>query len=205
MGIRGVLAAPQIYEAWSRLVGSEHGRSTLVHDHVRPWPGARVLDLGCGPGDLVRHLGEVEYVGVDSSEEYIVNARRSYGRGAQFRVGDASALDADLTDFDIVIAFGLIHHLDDATAGQVFSEARGALRMKGRLIAVDPAMLQDDRVGARLLISWDRGEHVRSPEEYEHLARIHFPDVRVSTRKDLLRIPYSHCVLECGPDEEPHA
>jgi SAM-dependent methyltransferase len=196
MGIRGVLGAPQIYEAWSRLVGSEHGRSTLVRDHVRPWSGARVLDLGCGPGDLVRHLGDVDYVGVDSSEEYIASARRSYGQ-AEFRVGDATALDADLRDFDLVLAFGLIHHLDDRTAESVFKEARRVLAQAGRFVGVDPTILQErGPLLARLLIAFDRGDHVRTPEEYRRLAERNLKVISNSVRTDLLRVPYSQCILE---------
>jgi SAM-dependent methyltransferase len=197
-GLRSVLASPRVYELWSRLVGGEAGRSTLVREYVRPSPGARVLDLGCGPGELVHLLGDVEYVGVDVSERYIAAARESVGGRAEFRVGDATNLDRDLRGFDLVLALGLIHHLDDESSRRVLNAARAALRSGGRFVSVDPTVTSGSRAAARLLVSWDRGGHVRGPAEYERLARSVFELVRCDVRQDLLRVPYTHCLLECS-------
>jgi SAM-dependent methyltransferase len=195
-GIRSVLAHPRAYEAWSRLVGGANGRSLLVRDYVRPNPGARVLDLGCGPGDLVNHLRDVRYVGVDVSGGYIARAQQAFGDRAEFRVGDATRLDDDLRDFDVVLAFGVLHHLDDEGALRLLSGAEAALGPEGRFVSVDPAVVLDDRPAARLLASWDRGDYVRGPAEYKRLAESAFDSVRCEVRRDLLRIPYTHCVLE---------
>jgi SAM-dependent methyltransferase len=205
-GIRNILSRPRVYELWSSLVGGERGRSSVVRDHVRPRTGARVLDLGCGPGELVDHLGEVRYVGVDVNDAYIARARHTFGDRAEFRVGDATSLDDDLRDFDLVLAFGVIHHLDDESALRLIGGAKAALSPGGRFVSVDPAVILDDRSAARLLVSWDRGDHVRGPAEYKRLAESMFDRVRCDVRRDLLRIPYSHCVLECdsGAVEPAH-
>ena len=156
----------------------------------------RVLDLGCGPGDLVRYLGDVRYVGVDVSEPYIESARRLYGDGAEFRVGDATRLDDDLRGFDLVLAFGVVHHLDDDGAGRLFAGAARALVPGGRVVTVDPAFADGQPRAARFVISRDRGNNVRTAEEYASLAEGALRHVTVRTRSDLLRIPYTHCVLE---------
>ena len=195
--LRSVLRVPRAYQAWSRLVGGARGRSLLVRDYVRPRPGARVLDLGCGPGELVEHLGQVDYVGVDVSESYVARAGRMFGDRAEFRVGDAMDLDDDLCGFDLVLAFGVIHHLDDEGALRLLKGARAALATGGRFVSVDPALVSDDRAAARLLVAWDRGDHVRGPAEYKRLAEAIFDSVLCDVRRDLLSIPYTHCVLEC--------
>jgi SAM-dependent methyltransferase len=195
-GARAVLSRPRAYELWSQLVGAERSRNILVSEHVRPWPGARVLDLGCGPGELLRFLGDVSYVGVDTDDGYIERARALYADRAEFRVGDATAVDHDLRGFDLVLAFGLLHHLDDDSAAGAFQNAAAALKPDGRFVGVDPAISDGQPWLARLLISWDRGNHARTPSGYAHLARPAMKDVQTLLRTDLLRIPYSHCILE---------
>ena len=196
--VRSILARPWVYELFSRVVGGEHARVTLVRKHIRPWGGARILDLGCGPGTLLGYLGHVEYVGVDVSEDYIAQARSQFGGRASFRVGDATRVDPDLRNFDLVLAFGVLHHLDDTEASRLFAHARGALRDGGRLVTLDNTLLPDEpRLIADRIVSWDRGDQVRSPSAYEQLARSAFSSVESTIYRDLLRMPYTHCVLEC--------
>jgi SAM-dependent methyltransferase len=199
--VRRILSSPRVYELFSRGLGGTRARKVVVREHVRPSRGERVLDLGCGPGVLFEHLGDVRYVGIDVSQEYIDRARRSYGDRAEFRVGDASALDEDLRGFDLVLAFGVLHHLDDATAGRLFGEAHSALSPSGRLVTLDNAVVADEpRRLADRVASWDRGAHVRDPAEYERLASDTFAVVQCTVHRDLLRIPYTHCILECSGD-----
>lgn len=50
-------------------------------------------------------------------------ARHAFGDRAEFHVGDATRLDDDLRNFDVVQAFGAIHHLDDQSALRLLSRA----------------------------------------------------------------------------------
>src|SRR4051794_26177153 len=98
-GVRAILSSPRVYEFWITAVGGERQRQTLQRDHFRTAPGERVLDLGCGPAELLSHLARGAYSGIDISERYIQAARERYGTRADFRVGDATAIDEDLRDF----------------------------------------------------------------------------------------------------------
>lgn len=76
-------------------------------------PGARVLDVGCGPGRHANALGQlgIEVVGVDISERFLAVARRHAPAGVTFQRRDARDLRFD-EEFDTVIslcqgAFGL--------------------------------------------------------------------------------------------------
>src|SRR5437016_6389253 len=59
---------------------------------VEPVPGGRVVDLGCGTGELTRelhrHTGAAETVGIDSSEAMLAEAAAVAGDGLRFEPGD---------------------------------------------------------------------------------------------------------------------
>jgi SAM-dependent methyltransferase len=196
-GVRAILSNPLVYEAWGRFVGAEGWRRKLIADHVRPQRGERVLDLGCGPAELLPHLGEVGYTGVDISEPYILRARETMGDRGEFRVGSATAIDADLEGFDLVVALGVLHHIDDGGVRDMFAGAARALKPSGRMVTVDPVLVPAQHRVARAIIVRDRGQHVRSADGYVSLAQRAFGSVTSTVRTDLLRIPYTHCVLEC--------
>ena len=75
--------------------------------------GARVLDVGCGPGRHSHELARrgIEVVGIDVSETFVELARRDAPEGAAFVHGDARTMAFD-AEFDAAIslcqgAFGL--------------------------------------------------------------------------------------------------
>lgn len=80
---------------------------------------ARILDLGCGGGDLARMLArrarraglDVEVVGVDPDERAIHAARRTPADGVTFRSAASDALVAAGERFDVVVSNHVLHHL----------------------------------------------------------------------------------------------
>jgi SAM-dependent methyltransferase len=195
-GARRILSSPAVFDLWSRAVGRKRAQTILVRDHIRPWPAARVLDLGCGTGELLEDLGKVSYTGVDVSEEYIARARARAGASATFYSGDATAFDLPVAGFDLILAIGVLHHLDDGQVAQMLRRAATALAPDGRMVTVDPTLTSGQGWAARMVIKRDRGQHVRVPDEYLALATGSFTGVAATVRTDLLRIPYAHCVLE---------
>jgi SAM-dependent methyltransferase len=196
-GLRAILNHPLVYRGMQWLVGAERLRSHIAR-LVQPRAGLKVLDIGCGPADLLAHLPGVDYVGFDSSAEYIRAAQRRFGTGGRFFQEELRGdTNLELAGFDCVVAVGILHHLDDEAARRLFEIARERLNPGGRLITVDCCWSPGQNPLARWLISRDRGQNVRDLEGYRNLAQPYFGTLQSQCRHDLLHIPYSHTLLVC--------
>lgn len=99
-------------------------------------PPGRLLDLGCGPGHVGRHLAGLgrEIAGVDISPRMIAVARARHPEVA-FHVGDMASLPFPDSSFAGVVAFYAIVHLDPKGLAAAFAEAQRVLA-PGGLLAV---------------------------------------------------------------------
>lgn len=198
-GLRAVFSAPRIYDLAQNAVGAGRSRARLVRDHLQLAAGARLLDIGCGTAAMLDHLpAGIEYVGVDLSAAYIEAARRNFGTRGEFHCADIAGVPpGTFGSFDAVVANGLLHHLDDEPARNMLRVARSALRPGGHLVTIDPCFDPAQSGIARFVIRHDRGRNVRTLDGYVALAREVFARVDARLRSDMLRIPYTHAVLEC--------
>lgn len=195
---RIILRHPAVYSAFTIAMGGRGSRRRIVEDYVRPWPGAAVLDLGCGPGTMLEFLEGVDYTGVDQEKRLIEHARRRFGDKGKFIVADATCYRPDGEErFDIIVAYGLLHHLDDAAARKLFALANSLLKEGRWLITLDPCFTEGQSRIARLLAKYDRGRHVRDESAYLELAGTVFDRVKAHIRHDLLTLPYTSCILTC--------
>jgi len=121
----------------------------LVRLGLAEGTGKDVVEVGCGNGfgaELIARLEPRSYVGFDVMPEQVALAR---GRGlpsAHFFVGDASAIDLPDRCADIVVIFGILHHVEkwrDALA-----ECRRLMRPSAVLIVEEP--------DAVVLRGWDQ-------------------------------------------------
>lgn len=76
-------------------------------DLVSPVPGGRIVDLGCGPGELTRllheRLGASETIGLDASTAMLAKAAPHEGDGLTFEQGDLATW-AEGEAFDVVFS-----------------------------------------------------------------------------------------------------
>src|SRR5690606_23814116 len=109
----------------------------------------------------------------------------------------SSDLVGSYRDFDIVLAMGVLHHLDDGEADDLLRMAASALRPGGRFIALDGVLTENQGAIERAIVLRDRGRFVRSADGYERLARARFDDVESRIYHGQLRIPYAHLAMSC--------
>lgn len=201
-GIYRLLEAPRFYERFQRLLGARAARRRFSAEFLRPFSGARVLDIGCGTGSLLDDLpADVAYLGFDLNASYIAAARRRWAGHGSFhaaRVGEETALLDGEPPFDRIVARGILHHLNDDDAHRLLATARRHLAPGGVFVCSDPARHDGQPLVARLLIGMDRGRRVRTPEQYRLLLGAHFRTIEAALVTDLLRVPYSHYIARAG-------
>lgn len=116
--------------------GKWKSKNAYYHDAVERFVAenvenaASVLEIGCGPGDLLAKLKAGRRLGVDFSEAMILEAQRNYP-GVDFIAAEAE--DLPLKErFDCVILSDTIGLLPDVQ--KVFEEVRRVLDPKGRVV-----------------------------------------------------------------------
>ncbi len=103
-----------------------------VVELLAPRPGERILDLGCGTGQLTKKIAEsgAHVLGLDSSPEMIGQARQNYPE-LRFVLQDAAHMQFD-NEFDAVFSNAALHWMLDPAA--VVRGIARALRPGGRFV-----------------------------------------------------------------------
>jgi trans-aconitate 2-methyltransferase len=98
-----------------------------------PKPGERILDLGCGAGQLTAKIAETgaEVAGIDQSAEMIEQARKNYP-ALRFEIGDARNFRVE-QPVNAVFSNAVLHWVKEPAeaAGSIFR----ALKPGGRFVA----------------------------------------------------------------------
>ncbi|WP_314589113.1 class I SAM-dependent methyltransferase [Paenibacillus terrigena] len=99
---------------------------------LQPQTGERILDVGCGNGDLMSKIAAAGAVptGIDMSEERVNRARQMYPE-LDFQVADASQYRTE-NPYDAVFSHATLHWIQDATS--VTRSIWLALRDGGRFV-----------------------------------------------------------------------
>lgn len=109
----------------------QYGESLL--ELLAPKPGERILDLGCGTGQLTEKIAQsgAKVQGIDSSPAMISQAKENYPQ-LQFTVADARHFQIN-QPFDAVFSNAVLHWIKQPDA--VISCIRQALKPGGRFVA----------------------------------------------------------------------
>ncbi|HET6532132.1 MAG TPA: methyltransferase domain-containing protein [Actinoplanes sp.] len=149
----------------------------VAHGALRPTPGRRLLDAGCGNGDVARWLAaEVgpagEVVALDFSAHTIEAARRRHdGSPVVYVTGDVAALDLPGDSVDGVWCERVLQHVADAD--RVIGEFVRVTRPGGRvcLIDTDWESLAFDGMPAGWAAAVVQHMHGHSPDGQRNMGR----------------------------------
>jgi len=132
-----------LYDPLTRLLRVPAAHRTLI-DQVDLRPGERVLEVGCGTGNLAlavkRRRPDVTVVGLDPDPRALARAARKSRRAGvavQWERGFAEQLPCEDGSFDHVLSALMFHHLEPDGRRQMLSEVRRVLRPGGSLHLID--------------------------------------------------------------------
>jgi trans-aconitate 2-methyltransferase len=174
---------------------------------IRPLPGMRIVDLGCGTGRLTRRLHDqlqaAATLGLDRSPRMLAEANRDCATDrVRFEERDIDTFPADSDRFDLVFSHAALHWVDDHV--RLFARLASALTPGGQIAVQMPAMhadpshltaagLCDVEPFRSALDGWRRSQPVLPPEQYAQLL------FRLGFRAPAVRlIVYPHVLGEAG-------
>ncbi len=128
----------------------------------------KILDIGCGSGEISRFFNDLDYIGIDVNPDYIEFARKIYKKN--FEVMNAQKLRFKKRYFDYVVIIGVLHHIDDKNCSLILNEITRVVKNDGKIIIIEDVNTQSkiDLFG-NLIRKLDVGEHIRTQKEWLEL------------------------------------
>ena len=153
----------------------------LVIEELRRSRAERVLEVGCGWGELAERIATelgAAVRAIDQSARMVELARE---RGVEASVADVQALPFEDGEFDAVIAAWMLYHVPDLDLG--LAECARTLRPGGSFVAVTNGVHDFAELWALVGRDVSARELTFRAENGEHFLRRHFDPV---TRRDVV-------------------
>jgi SAM-dependent methyltransferase len=195
-GAYRLITIPSIYKRLMFSLGADSAITRYVDEALQPTPGMKILDVGCGPANILSYLPPVNYTGIDLNEKHVAFAQQRYGDRGRFIVGNAADdLRQEENTFDLINVSALLHHLGDREAVSLLTSLKRLLKASGRIVTIDNVWLPRQRAAVKLINRLDSGNNIRTPEGYLRLLGGLGFDIQTRILNDLLRIPYDHFIM----------
>ncbi|MGH8689530.1 MAG: class I SAM-dependent methyltransferase [Burkholderiales bacterium] len=159
-------------EKWSFYVDSTT-RATLSRLHMRP--DDRVLDIGCGTGELLSRLAAkypaASLAGLDPVPEMLAIAKEKVSDRVELRHGWADELPWKDASFDVVVSCNVFHYVVRPVAA--IREMERVLRPGGQIVITDWC---DDYLACRicsLYLRMTSRAHYKTYRQKECLTLLH--------------------------------
>jgi len=161
-----LLNYPLIYSLSQKIMSATSFRKNIIKNIIKK-KNPYILDIGCGPGEILETLSDVNYFGFDVNKNHINFAREKYRNKGIFKCSKFSSKKINKKiKFDYVLLLGLLHHLNDKQSYFLLSEIKKVLKKNGMLITLDNIYIKNQNIIAKKLIDLDKGENVRTKKQY---------------------------------------
>ena len=195
-GIYNLLSNTFFYSLVQRVMSATSFRKKIVKKYIIKH-NATVLDIGCGPAEILDTIPKTKYYGFDINPVYINSAKKKYEKKGKFFCKKLTSKDVKhLPKFDYILLLGVLHHLNDKEINKLMKNIKKVLKKKGNIITLDNIFINNQNFIAKFLIQMDKGENVRSKKGYLNILKNYFKkiDSKIYHQKF---IPYTYFVTNC--------
>jgi SAM-dependent methyltransferase len=194
--IYSLLSNTHVYSLVQKIMSGTSFREKIVKTYIKK-KNVKVLDIGCGPAEILNCLPQVDYFGYDISPIYINYAKKKYkNRGKFFCKKFTNKEVKKLPKFDHILLLGILHHLNDLEVKRLMQLLKKVLKRNGNIITEDPIFVQKQNSVAEFIIKMDRGDNVRRKNGYTELVEKYFNKVKSKIYHQKF-IPYTWFVMSC--------
>ena len=197
-GIYRIISITFFYSLIQRIISATSFREKIIKKYITKHNvNVKVLDVGCGPAEILSVLPNIRYYGFDINPNYINSAKKKYeGRGKFFCKRFTSKDIRNLPKFDHILLLGILHHLSDEEANTLISNIKKVLKKNGNLITQDNTFTKNQNFIAKFLVQMDKGNNVRLKNGYLNILKKHFKKFNSKIYHQKF-IPYTYFVTNC--------
>lgn len=163
--IKNILNNPTLYHLSQKFFLADNFRKKLLKKLITK-KNIDVLDIGCGPGNMINYLSFNRYFGFDTDKKYIEFAKKKYLDCIFFCEKFTKLSLKKISKVDVVILFGVLHHISNDEVLDLIKNLKLALKKIQKIIILDPVYVKNQNKIAKFLIDNDRGDFVRTEKGY---------------------------------------
>ena len=195
--LHNFLNNPFVYKLIQKIMSGTSFRKNIIMQNIKD-KNLKILDIGCGPAEILDYIPSCEYYGYDIDQRSINYAKKKYQNNnhhffcKQFNEKEL----IKLPKFDFIILFGILHHLDNKQAKKIINLCKRKMKKDTRLLTEDPILIENQNIIAKFLIKSDRGTNVRREKEYLNLFKPNFKYIKAKITNQFF-IPYTWFTVVC--------
>jgi len=195
--IYNLINNPLVYKIIQKVMSGTSLRANIVRNYIKK-KNVKILDIGCGPAEILENISDCEYYGYDIDSRSIRYARKKYVKknyhfyNKKFDKNEIKKLPT----FDYIIFFGILHHLEEKEIFTLLTLCKKKMKRDCKLLTEDPILVNDQNIFAKYLIKNDRGKNVRKKKEYLSILKKHFKNVKSKITHQTF-VPYTWFTTVC--------
>ena len=189
--------SPLTYMLIQKIMSGTAFRKKIIKKNI-PNKDIKVLDIGCGPAEILNYIPNSVYYGYDIDKRSI-NYARNHFKNLNHHFFCKKFTEKEirkLPKFDYVILFGILHHLRNEEVKKILQLCKKVMNKNATLLTEDSIFIKNQNLIARFLINKDRGLCVRKKKEYIGLIKKSFKQVSSKIIHQKL-VPYTWFTMTC--------